>query len=63
VPLHHASTAHALALDKAPVAVLLAVLPANRGAQKLTAIDYAPNADDENSLGLHYSKFADTRSC
>jgi hypothetical protein len=34
VPLQHASAAHALVLDKAPVAVLLAVLLANRGAQK-----------------------------
>jgi len=34
VPLHNAPTAHALILDKAPVAVLLAVLLANRGAQK-----------------------------
>jgi hypothetical protein len=34
VPLHHASAGHTLVLDNAEVAVLLAVLPANRLAQE-----------------------------
>src|SRR5208282_5383204 len=47
VPLHHATTAHALVLNKAPGAVLLAVLPANLSAQEHDAIEYPQKSANE----------------
>jgi hypothetical protein len=57
VSLHHAPTAHALVLDKAPGAVLLAVLPANLGAQEHDGSRVSVEISNENSQGRHYSTF------
>jgi hypothetical protein len=45
-------------LDNAPVAVLLAILPANLAAQEnMMAADYRHIGSLENRLGRHYSRF------
>jgi hypothetical protein len=45
------------------VAVFLAVFLANRGAQNMTADQYAQNRRRENRLCLRYSVFMSSASC
>src|SRR5204863_6035660 len=50
--LNHAAATHALVLDKAPVAVLLAVLLANRRAQKHGDRQVTPTREKYNEHGF-----------
>src|SRR5205823_8599777 len=57
VPLHHASPGGPRVLDNAPVAMLLAILPANLAAQEHDGRRLSAHYGLENRLGRHYSRF------
>jgi hypothetical protein len=61
VPLHNAPAGDPRVLENAPIAMLLAILPANLAAQEHEAANYRHIGDRENRLGRHYSRFAPFR--
>src|SRR5271165_6978302 len=62
VTLHNPPAADAPILHNAESPVLLAVLPSNLRAQKHDGRNYPHFPNQENSLGRHYSRFANLTS-
>ena len=58
VPLHHPPAGDACVLDNAPVAMLLAILPADLQRKNMMTGNYRHIGGGENRLGRHYSRFS-----
>jgi hypothetical protein len=60
-PLHHLAAGAALALDDAPIAMLLAVFEASVGAQEHGGADHIPRPKSTKELRSPLHKIADSR--